>query len=186
MRYSEYNPPEKYHCSKCPAFGVKLWRQYQTSADSIELLCATCAVTDQKKTGRVSNFGRLRRDDDDDDHVDSDQIGWLVPAIPVETEEKPDTILNRVLSAIKKEATFDYCGYTSVPAEGVVWWSLLPTRQPDNIDLAIDRAAVTIRDQNRSLNDMKRLNLVQFVPAIEKSIVLAETFMKSLLELEPR
>lgn|SRR5574337_28992 len=90
-----------YSCSKCKVKGVKLWRQYQTFADHIELLCASCGApgvhVDDK--GRCeSEYGR------------TDQIGsWLVPAVPV-----GDT----------------YWGYTSVPSQDVEWWKALPTYPP--------------------------------------------------------
>jgi hypothetical protein len=40
----------------------------------------------------------------------SDQIGWLVPAVPTEDGET-------------------YWGYTSVPADGCSWWYALPVRK---------------------------------------------------------
>lgn len=40
----------------------------------------------------------------------TDQIRWLVPAVPVENEPE------------------SFWGYTSVPQEGVVWWVNLPLR----------------------------------------------------------
>lgn len=89
----------KYHCSKCKVSGVKLWRQYQTFADHIELECAKCASpdkhVDEAGTVEYEHGGR------------TDQIGsWMVPAIPV-----GDT----------------YWGYTSVPSQDVEWWKALPT-----------------------------------------------------------
>lgn len=83
-----------YICSKCGVSGVKLWRQYQTIASAIELLCVDCAEADQKKK---LNPG-------------CDQIGWLVPAVPVDGEPT-------------------YWGYTSVPPEGCKWWYDLPMRK---------------------------------------------------------
>ncbi len=56
-----------YRCSQCDAAGCKLWRQYQTFADEIQLLCASCAERDQKREW---------------DPAKGDQIGWLVPAVP--------------------------------------------------------------------------------------------------------
>lgn len=89
-----------YKCSKCRARGVKLWRQYQTMADFLELLCLACAEKDQKK-----ELGD-----------DGDQIGWLVPAVPTE--------LPNADGCIPKAETF--WGYTSVPGWGVKWWYDLP------------------------------------------------------------
>lgn len=99
--------PDHYVCTGCKAAGVKLWRQYQTFADHIELMCAACAAKDQKKdiTGMTpdglyplgKNYGGGM----------TDQIGWLVPAVPTEDGET-------------------YWGYTSVPQDGVNWWRILP------------------------------------------------------------
>lgn len=99
--------PAEYKCKKCGAHGVKLWRQYQTCADAIELLCAPCALHDQNETGPVGEDG-LR----EGEYGRTDQIGWLVPAIPT---EDLDT----------------YWGYTSVPAPGVRWWRGLGVTPPE-------------------------------------------------------
>lgn len=97
------NVPGWYSCAKCGAHGVKLWRQYQTLACYVRLLCAECAKKDQKKRFAVDEAG---------EHVDryghkSDQIGWLIPAVPT---DDMDT----------------YWGYTTVPEVGCVWWDMLP------------------------------------------------------------
>lgn len=65
--------PEKYKCSKCGAAGVRLWRQYQTFADHIDLLCLACGEADQKRK------------------IDPREtsIGWLVLAVP--TADGSDT-----------------------------------------------------------------------------------------------
>lgn len=106
INYLEAMPPPGYCCTKCGKHGVKLWRQYQTLADYIELLCATCAVKDQGKDWEIGEDGRHA--DSDFPEVRCDQIGWLVPAVPT---EEGDT----------------YWGYTSVPLRGVRWWKRLPT-----------------------------------------------------------
>jgi hypothetical protein len=59
---------ENYVCSKCGNKDCKLWRQYQTVASSVELLCVFCAQRDQNKYLDLARHG--------------DQIGWLVPAVP--------------------------------------------------------------------------------------------------------
>ena len=69
----------------------------------VRLLCAECAKKDQKKRFAVDEAG---------EHVDryghkSDQIGWLIPAVPT---DDMDT----------------YWGYTTVPEVGCVWWDMLP------------------------------------------------------------
>jgi hypothetical protein len=93
--------PESYKCSDCGIHGVKLWRIYQTFLENQRLFCAVCALRDQKKDWTIDEDGRHT-----DDYGGSDQIGWLVPAVPVD-----DT----------------FWGYTSVPAAGVEWWKRLPT-----------------------------------------------------------
>jgi hypothetical protein len=92
-----------YECSSCKASGVKLWRQYQTFLDHIELLCCDCGAKDQGKElvdlQPDGSWGEMK----------SDQIGWLVPAVPTD------------------HGTF--WGYSSVPDEGVRWWRALPNRR---------------------------------------------------------
>jgi hypothetical protein len=86
----------EYVCSKCGVANVKLWRQYQTFACHTRLLCASCAEKDQ---GKPKGYALCKGS--------TDQIGWLVPAVPI-----GDT----------------YWGYTSVPKEGVDWWNSLRDR----------------------------------------------------------
>ena len=94
-----------YSCSECGAIGCKLWRQYQTVLWKINLLCVDCAGTNQKENVTEVDSdgfrpGRLNP---------TDQIGWLIPAIPT---EEGDT----------------FWGYSSVPEPLVEWWRALPTR----------------------------------------------------------
>lgn len=93
-----------YACSACGAKGVKLWRQYNAFLDDIRLLCCACAEVDQGKvcTLRTGTYP---------EHGVSDQIGWLVPAVPV------DQLTEQVES---------FWGYTTVPPTGVWWWQCLP------------------------------------------------------------
>jgi hypothetical protein len=104
--YATGKAPAGYHCSRCSTQGVKLWRQYQTLACYVQLLCAPCACADQKRPDDVDALGYI-----EDSTVGGrcDQIGWLVPAVPTEDGET-------------------YWGYTSVPQMGVDWWRQLPTR----------------------------------------------------------
>ncbi len=99
--YKDGHVPPEYKCSKCEATGVKLWRQYQTFANHIALLCFDCAYEDQSEqvmsaSKREMITGHF--------HPSGDSIGWLVPAVP-------------------SEETF--WGYTSTPEEGVRWWHRL-------------------------------------------------------------
>lgn len=92
---------EPYECSKCGVDGVKLWRQYNTLACYIELMCVDCAEKDQDKKCMLEAEDRFER---------TDQIGWLIPAVPT-----PDR--------------HTFWGYTSVPEDGCVWWKDLPLRK---------------------------------------------------------
>lgn len=95
--------PATYTCTVCNAAGVKLWREYNTFLDHQVLRCVTCAEKNQGKA-----IG---------EHID--QIGWLVPAVPTNFDniEAPSFTL-------PEGSTF--WGYTSVPPEGIAWWSNLP------------------------------------------------------------
>lgn len=105
--YSSGRVSLKYRCAKCGAHGVKLWRDYQTFLSHIVLRCAGCAMKAQSKNGtvdddwfRVERHGKVE--------FKTDQIGWLVPAVPTEDGKT-------------------FWGYTSVPKDGVNWWRQLPT-----------------------------------------------------------
>lgn len=73
MRYKNVETPTNYICSKCGISNVRLYRQYQTFADHIKLLCTKCALEDQNQT--------------EPDRPSAHSIGWLVAAIPTEDEE---------------------------------------------------------------------------------------------------
>lgn len=92
-----------YFCSKCSAENIKLWRQYQTCADNIDLLCGPCALDDQLELGPIDSDGYIIGK-----YGKSDQIGVLVPAIPDKTRET-------------------FWGYISAPMDLVAWWRNLPT-----------------------------------------------------------
>lgn len=114
MKYASNKIPDDYVCGGCGASNCKLWRQYNTFLDRLNLLCATCAGKDQDKdVSTLDSDGRYIHAEDLDQNGDilehrTDSIGWLVPAVPT---EEGDT----------------YWHYTSVPDEGVDWWRQLPT-----------------------------------------------------------
>lgn len=116
FKYSSDSVPEGYKCSTCGASGAKLWREYQTFLDHQALSCATCALERAQKSasgckyvGPVDADGYLRVVYPEHNHEHkTDQIGWLVPAVPTEDGET-------------------FWGYTSVPPDGVSWWRKLPT-----------------------------------------------------------
>lgn len=100
---ADFRPPPSSHtidytCNKCKVNGVKLWRQYQTYASSVELLCAKCAAPGDE----VDESGTIEREYGKTDQISS----YLVPAVPV-----GDT----------------FWGYTSVPSQDLEWWQKLPT-----------------------------------------------------------
>jgi DNA-directed RNA polymerase subunit RPC12/RpoP len=94
-----------YKCAFCGAENCKLWRQSQTFAGHICLVCGPCALADQKQEGPIDAGGFVY---DKDIHQHCDQIGWLVPAVPTPDGET-------------------FWGYSSVPPEGVAWWRNLPS-----------------------------------------------------------
>jgi hypothetical protein len=108
MAFSYASPtvPDDYKCGTCGVQGCKLWREYQ-SFPPILLECCDCAAKSQKKD--ISSIDDQGMWDCPGGVGKTDSIGWRVPAVP--------TLDNN-----------GYWGYTSVPNEGVRWWSALPTR----------------------------------------------------------
>lgn len=113
MRRTRYGV--KYVCTKCNVQGVKLWREYQAFADFKTLYCVSCAEKSplaNKKKCKL-NYPRIGEGGDyETGKYYSDQIGWLVPAVP-----DGDMLA--------------FYGYTSVPPDRVQWWQSLPlTKEP--------------------------------------------------------
>lgn len=107
--YHTNEVPDFYKCSVCGAKGLKLWRQYNTCTDYLELMCAPCTCANQGVEDNVDARG-----DHQAEYGPSCSIGWLVPAIPCEDSDT-------------------YWGYTSVPELGVQWWRRLPTRYAQEV-----------------------------------------------------
>jgi hypothetical protein len=99
--------PPWYSCSECGARGLRLWRYYSAFLSDQKLFCADCGVKDQKETYTVDEEGKHT---DPEYGYRSDQIGWLVPAVPTEGGET-------------------FWGYTSVSEMGCNWWRGLPVRE---------------------------------------------------------
>ena len=99
----------KYECCDCGGKGCKLWRDYQCFLENLELRCAECAGKNQNKdVADMNPEGKRPYQMVEGGIVQwTDQIGWLVPAVPTEDGET-------------------FWGYTSVPQEGVDWWKNLP------------------------------------------------------------
>jgi len=109
FKYSGGLPPKQYKCSECGNAGVKLWRQYNTLACFVRLLCADCAKADQGVDYEIAEDGMH---EGDDLMGPTDTIEWLVPAVPTEDG-------------------YTYWGYTSVPQAGCDWWDKrLPLARP--------------------------------------------------------
>lgn len=73
FKYADGKTPEGYVCSCCGKKGVRLYRQYQTFADHIKLMCRECALKNQGQ--------------DAPDFESEHSIGWLVAAVPTEDGE---------------------------------------------------------------------------------------------------
>ncbi len=117
-------PPPDYKCSKCAVHGVKMWRQPNTYADEVHLLCASCALVAEGKQGPLPDAsGRSvmcqfkDAETGKDEVYKTDQIGWLVPAVPSITNNSGHI--------------YSYWGYTSVPQEECMWWAALPLTMTD-------------------------------------------------------
>lgn len=114
FKYSDFTVPPQYHCGKCGAHGVKLWREYQTFLENQTLMCAACACEEQSNKERTFSITQ-----DEKGHVSvtrtpdpygiqgGDQIGWRIPAVPTEDGQT-------------------YWGYCSIGSGGVAWWERLP------------------------------------------------------------
>lgn len=111
FEYINSETPKSYVCSSCGVSGCKLWREYQTCDP--QLLCCICAGRVDKKDVSTVDAEGLRKSEYGSR---TDQIGWYVPAIPVEEEEE------------------SYWGYTSVPPDGVTWWKNLPTFSKEKVN----------------------------------------------------
>jgi hypothetical protein len=108
--YAGGEAPPEYKCSACAAQGCKLWRQSNTFADHLRLLCIDCGARDQDVVLEdVREDGTFRFTKDRLDFHRLDQIWGLVPAVPCEDDDT-------------------YWGYSSVPEPGVQWWKRLPLR----------------------------------------------------------
>lgn len=107
INYTSQAPPPAYRCATCGAHGVKLWREYMTSVDDPELACCDCAGKNQAvDVGRIDANGTLPSGYGDR----TDQIGWRVPAVPMENGQT-------------------FWPYTTAPPDACEWWRRLPSRK---------------------------------------------------------
>lgn len=97
-----------YVCGVCGEGGCKLWRSPGFN-DGSPLRCVRCAC---ESTGvdvaEIDRYGTRKDEIVPGDDLTVDTIGHYVPAIPFDDGSR-------------------YRSYTNVPAEELVWWSMLPT-----------------------------------------------------------
>jgi hypothetical protein len=91
--------PEDYKCDHCEAHGVKLWRQFQTTADQTNLLCAECAEVEGREANHKHWQSPFKKGI-------GKQIGLYIPAIPIEGDNTYWEI--------------------PIPEDGWAWWNSLP------------------------------------------------------------
>lgn len=138
ITYEKLEIPDNYKCSRCAAHGIKLWRQYNTMASHLELLCCRCA--NPKRAADMSIEGRSPVDD----------------SIPKHRSDQLDDVVGKTGSLVPAVPTIDcdtYWGYSAVPVAGCAWWRALPrwpgdAAQPfyiDPVDLAAEQKMLADR-----------------------------------------
>lgn len=141
MKFSNFSyitdltAPKWYKCDKCGCGGVQLFRDYNTFVSQNVILCAKC-LAQRNKTSL--------------DQVLNGELGWYVPAIPVEDDST-------------------FWGYTSVPSEGVLWYEYLPKHEKESAEDRIARF-------NKSVG----IYYKNTIYCIEKEFLPKEKFLASL------
>lgn len=97
------NPDDEilYMCGGCKRSNCKLWREYSTFLDHNTLLCIECMGKKNGKSYNVNREGQILYCG-----TRTDQIDWRVPAVPTDDNKT-------------------FWGYTSIPNEGISWWTKL-------------------------------------------------------------
>lgn len=103
--YAKIETPPNYVCGDCGATGCKLWRFFHALLSHQKLRCAVCAGQVQKLT--IVDINAQGRHVDPDGYR-SNQIGYMVPAVPTEENDS-------------------YWGYLATPESGWLWWERLPS-----------------------------------------------------------
>lgn len=104
--YSKSDVPNDYHCSRCGAYGCKLWRKGDMM-HTRKLLCADCAATMQHvDISTLCPSGSYL----DPSGILTNTLGEYIPAVP--------TPNNYTLFWAK----------IAIPPEGMAWWQRLPNR----------------------------------------------------------
>ena len=143
LDYSSSSVPKNYECYDCEVRGVKLWRQYQTFADHIQLLCLKCACKNQNEQCDPTEDGKsLYHGEPKHWYRTSDmEEGWWTgwdpkkdrQPIAAQFKAKRDRHdqIGWLVPAIPDEECETYWGYTSVPQPGCEWWYRLPYFLPE-------------------------------------------------------
>lgn len=110
-----------YKCEVCSITGVKLWRMYQSSG--VFLRCCDCVKDEDHPVDKITPDGTLLAKKYSEGEPDryTDQIGWYIPACPVDGEDT-------------------YWGYSSTPASSYTWWLHQPVRPPKDGPLSVEEA----------------------------------------------
>lgn len=112
------NYNETYACDVCKKDGRRLWRDYSTFLSHQTLICASCIhdelIAKAIDEGKMAPAAFVYKEQ----YGFTDQCGGRVPAI---TTEEGDT----------------FWGYSSCPADRIIWWYAMPT-YPDQLRLELD------------------------------------------------
>jgi hypothetical protein len=110
-----------YKCEVCGITGVKLWRMYQSGG--VFLRCCDCVKDEDHPVDKITPDGLIpaKRYSEGEPDRWTDQIGWYIPACPVDGEDT-------------------YWGYSSTPASSYTWWLHQPVRPPKDGPLSVDEA----------------------------------------------
>jgi hypothetical protein len=141
--YASGATPKGYECAECGASGVKLWRQWNTFACYIRLLCLPCACADQKKplldptedgkglyTGEVKHWYRTADMKPDWWHgYDPEKETPEGPGLELSSTRERSSLIGSLAPAVPTEDGETYWGYSSVPDAGCSWWYALPARR---------------------------------------------------------
>ena len=107
--YSSTGVPSWYKCEGCDKSNVKLWRSSTPFLEHVTLLCVDCAIA-RSGPDKHENYSTMT---EAGKHWGiggfTDQLLFGVPATPT---KEGDT----------------FWGYTSVPQDGIEWWTRLPLR----------------------------------------------------------
>jgi hypothetical protein len=131
-------PPKGYTCNNCKITNVKLWREYNIFLSGQRLLCRPCVEEERKE--HIKTYAEF--------DGFSDQIGGMVPAVPVEDGTT-------------------FWGYSSIPPEGVAWWYRLPplllrkrhpiTMYTTYLELLKEWDSIPKQDRKKRLDELVKL-----------------------------